>query len=58
MTPDTMVEVPGQAADDRLVAGIRETQAAARQTAEMKIRADDDGRLSESPRLYRRNHAR
>ena len=58
MTPDTLVEVPGQAADDRLVAGIRETQAAARQTAEMKIRADDDGCLSESPRLYRRNHAR
>ena len=40
--PDAVVELARQAADDRLVAGVGEPEAAARQPAEMPVRADDD----------------
>ena len=56
--PDAMVELPRQPADHRLVAGVRETQAAARQAAEMSVRADEDDGLAHALGLNGRDDAR
>ena len=46
MLPDAVIELAREAADDRLVAGIGEAQAAARQTAEVPVGRDDDDGLA------------
>ena len=55
--PDPMIELAGQTADHRLVAGVGETESAARQAAQMRVRADDDDRLAHATRLHRGHHA-
>ena len=51
--PDAMVELAGQAPNHRLVARVREAEAAAREAAEMAIGRHDDDRLAHQPRLHR-----
>ena len=46
MLPDPVVKLAGQAADDRLVAGVGEAESAAGEAAEMFVRADEDDRLA------------
>ena len=54
--PDAVVKVARQPADHRLVSRIGETEAPARQPAEMLVRADDHDRLSHLLRLHRGDH--
>ena len=46
MLPDAMVEVAGEAADHRLVAGVGEAKAARSKSAEMLVRANHDDGLT------------
>ena len=55
--PDALVELAREAADDRLVAGVGEAEAAARQAAEVLVRADDDDGLAQALRLDGGDHA-
>ena len=48
--PDPVVEVTGEAADDRFVARVREAQPTGGQSSPVFVRTDDDG-LAELPRL-------
>ena len=55
--PDPMVELPGQAADHGLVAGVGEAESTTRQAAQMRVGADHDDRLAQATRLHRGHHA-
>ena len=55
--PDAVIEVAREAADHRLVAGVGEAKPAAREPAEMLVRADDHDGLPHALRLDRRDHA-
>ena len=51
--PDAVVELAGEAADDGLVAGVGEPEAAAGEAAEVLVGPDDDDGLAHPLRLHR-----
>ena len=55
--PDAVVELAREAADDGLVAGVGEAEAAARQAAEVLVGTDDDDGLAQALRLDGGDHA-
>ena len=54
--PDAVIELPGQTADDLLAAGVGPAEPAGRQTAQMRVGADQDHRLAHFGHLHRRRH--
>ena len=56
MPPDAVIELPRQAADDALVAGVGHPQAAARHAAQVDVGRDHDDAFSHPPGLNSGHH--